>query len=201
MTREIIAILRGVHPDEVVEIGAALIEEGIDQIEVPLNSPHPLLSIKKLNEAFGDTAVLGAGTVLEPAQVLEVKAAGGRLIVSPDCNPEVITTTKAEGMLSFPGVATASECFSALRNGADGLKLFPSFLIGPKGLAAITAVLPTSCKTYAVGGVGPENFAEWINAGVTGFGLGTGIYKPGFSAEDVGMRARRIVAAYDEAKS
>jgi len=199
MSREIIAILRGIRPDEVVEIGAALIAEGIDRIEVPLNSPSPLLSIERLADAFGASASIGAGTVLDAAQVRDVKAAGGQLIVSPDCNPDVISTTKAEGMLSYPGVATPSECFSALRHGADGLKLFPSFLIGTKGLAAIAAVLPQGTKTYAVGGVGPENFAAWISAGATGFGLGTGIFKPGFSAEDVRVRARAIVAAYDAA--
>jgi len=200
MSREIIAILRGVQPDEVLEIGAVLIEAGIDRIEVPLNSPSPLLSIERLADAFGAQATIGAGTVLEPGQVRDVKAAGGRLIVSPDCNPAVIDTTKAEGMFSYPGVATASECFTALRHGADGLKLFPSFLIGPKGLAAIAAVLPPSGKTYAVGGVGPENFAEWIAAGATGFGIGTGVYKPGFSAEDVRLKACAIVAAFDAAQ-
>ena len=128
-----------------------------------------------------------------------MKRAGGTLIVSPDCNLDVITTTKAEGMLSFPGVATPSECFSALRHGADGLKLFPSFLIGTKGLTAIAAVLPQGTKTYAVGGVGPENFADWIAAGATGFGMDTGIFKPGFTAENVSQRARAIVAAYDAA--
>lgn len=197
MGREVIAILRGVQPDEAVEIGQALIDEGIDRIEVPLNSPLPLQSIERLADAFEDRALIGAGTVLTVTQVRDVLGAGGKLIVSPDCNPEVIEATKAEGMQSFPGVATPSECFAALRHGADGLKLFPSFLIGTKGLGAIAAVLPTGTRTYAVGGVGPDNFAEWFAAGVTGFGIGTGVYKPGMSADDVRDRARAIVTAYD----
>jgi 2-dehydro-3-deoxyphosphogalactonate aldolase len=164
---------------------------------VPLNSPLPLQSIERLADAFEDRALIGAGTVLTVTQVRDVLGAGGKLIVSPDCNPEVIEATKAEGMQSFPGVATPSECFAALRHGADGLKLFPSFLIGTKGLGAIAAVLPTGTRTYAVGGVGPDNFAEWFAAGVTGFGIGTGVYKPGMSADDVRDRARAIVTAYD----
>jgi len=197
MSREIVAILRGIRPDEVVEIGRTLIEGGIDRIEVPLNSPLPLQSIERLAKEFGDSALIGAGTVLTTMQVSEVLAAGGKLIVSPDCNPEVIDATKQSDMFSFPGVATASECFTALRHGADGLKLFPSFVIGPKGLGAIAAVLPSETKTYAVGGVGPENFADWFAAGVTGFGIGTGIFRPGFSASDVRERAKAIVTAYD----
>ena len=197
MSREIIAILRGVTPEEVTEIGAALIEEGIDRIEVPMNSPQPIVSVEKLATAFGDQAITGAGTVLEPEQARAVAGAGGRMVVSPDCNPAVIDVTKELGLLSFPGVATPSECFTALRHGADGLKLFPAFLVGTEGLKAISAVLPSGTKTYAVGGVGPENFADWAAAGVTGFGIGSGIYKPGFSPDQVCTRARTIVAAYD----
>lgn len=197
MSREIIAILRGVTPEEVTEIGAALIEEGIDRIEVPMNSPQPIVSVEKLATAFGDQAITGAGTVLEPEQARAVAGAGGRMVVSPDCNPAVIDVTKELGLLSFPGVATPSECFTALRHGADGLKLFPAFLVGTEGLKAISAVLPSGTKTYAVGGVGPENFADWAAAGVTGFGIGSGIYKPGFSPDQVRTRARTIVAAYD----
>jgi len=200
MTREIIAILRGIQPGEVLEIGQALINAGITTIEVPLNSPDPLKSINLLAEAYGDTAAIGAGTVLSPQDVADVASAGGRLIVSPDCNTAVIDATKAAGLASYPGVATPTECFAALRHGADGLKLFPSFLIGLKGLQAIKAVLPEGTKTYAVGGAGPDNFAEWLNAGITGFGIGTSIYKAGFSVEDVRSRAEAIVAAYDSAR-
>lgn len=196
MNHPIIAILRGVTPDEVVAIGQALIDAGIDRIEVPLNSPDPLDSIAALAQAFGDRALIGAGTVLSVADVRAVSAAGGTLVVSPDCNPDVIAATKSLNMTSFPGVMSPTECFTALRHGADGLKFFPSFLVGPAGLQAISAVLPTGTECYAVGGVGPDNFADWIDAGATGFGIGTGVYKPGFSPEDVAQRAAGIVAAF-----
>lgn len=199
MSREIIAILRGVKPDEVLEIGHALFEAGIDRIEVPLNSPEPLRSIETLASAFAGKAEIGAGTVLNAGDVEAVHGAGGGLIVSPDCNPAVIERSKALGMASYPGVATPTECFTALRHGADGLKFFPAFLIGLNGLTAIKAVLPPEARTYAVGGVGPENFSEWLGAGVTGFGIGSGVYKPGMSAEEVGEKARAITAAWDAA--
>lgn len=199
MSREIIAILRGVQPDEVLEIGQALVEAGITRIEVPLNSPDPFRSIEALAGALAGTAQIGAGTVLRPEEVDAVHAAGGGLIVSPDCNTEVITRTKALGMASYPGVMTPTECFTALRHGANGLKLFPGSLIGIAGLKAIGAVLPPEARTYAVGGVGPNNFAEWFAAGVTGFGIGTALYKPGFTAAEVAARAAEIVAAYDAA--
>ncbi|WP_281856694.1 2-dehydro-3-deoxy-6-phosphogalactonate aldolase [Litoreibacter halocynthiae] len=197
MSRKIIAILRGIQPDEAEGICAALIEAGIDRIEVPLNSPEPLDSIKRMADAFGQDALIGAGTVLSPADVVKVADAGGKMIVSPDTNPEVIVTSKAAGLASYPGVLTPTECFAALRAGADGLKIFPSFLMGTEGLKAISAVLPPETETYAVGGVGPGNFAEWISAGAVGFGIGSGIYKPGFSVADVAKRAADIVAAYD----
>jgi 2-dehydro-3-deoxyphosphogalactonate aldolase len=197
MSREIIAILRGVTPDEVLEIGETLVAAGIDRIEVPLNSPEPFKSIGILAEGLKGRATIGAGTVLTPEQVDELKSVGGTLVVSPDCNPAVIDRSKELGMLSFPGVASPTECFTALRHGADGLKFFPGFLVGAKGLAAISAVLPKGTKTYAVGGAGPENFGEWFDAGVTGFGIGSALYKPGMTAGEVGEKARAIVAAYD----
>jgi len=197
MTREIIAILRGVKPDEVLPIGEVLVAAGITTIEVPLNSPDPYRSIAALADGLGHTARVGAGTVLSAEQVRNVAAAGGQIIVSPDCNTDVIDATKAAGLASYPGVATPSESFTALRHGADGLKFFPSFLIGTKGLSAISAVLPEGTKTYAVGGVGPDNFADWHQAGITGFGIGTGIYKPGLTAAEVADRAQEIVSAYD----
>lgn len=199
MSRPIIAILRGLRPDEAVEIGAALIDAGITTIEVPLNSPDPLRSIARLAKALGDRARIGAGTVLTTDEAAQVADAGGRLIVSPDCNPEVIEATKRLGLASYPGVMTPSECLTALRHGADGLKLFPSFLIGPEGLKAISAVLPAGTPTYAVGGVGPKNFRDWIRAGATGFGIGSNLYKPGATADQVRASAEAIVAAYDEA--
>ena len=200
MNRKLIAILRGVTKDEVIDIATVLIDAGISSIEVPLNSPEALVSIGKLAEAFGDQALIGAGTVLTRQDVENVAKAGGRMIVSPNCNPDVIQATKALSMFSYPGVMTATECFAALEHGADGLKFFPSFLLGTAGLSALKAVLPASAETYAVGGVGPDNFKEWIDAGVTGFGLGTGIFKPGFTTDDVATRASAIVAAYDTGK-
>lgn len=201
MQREIIAILRGVRPDEVLAIGQVLVDAGITTIEVPMNSPQPLESIRILADAFQEDAQIGAGTVLNTSQVRDVALAGGQLIVSPDTAPDVIAATKAAGLASYPGVATPSECFTALRNGADGLKFFPSFLIGPAGLSAISAVLPPATKTYAVGGVGPDNFSNWFKAGITGFGIGSGLYKPGYAASDVAAHAKTIVAAYDAACS
>ena len=199
MSRNIIAILRGVQPGEAVGICQEIFDAGIDRIEVPLNSPEPFDSIARIVDTLGDRALIGAGTVLSVADVDRVKAAGGRLIVSPDCNPEVISHSKALGLRSFPGVMTPTECFAALRAGADGLKFFPGDMIGPAGLKAIRAVLPKGTETYAVGGANPANFKDWIAAGATGFGIGSAIFKPGDSAQEVRAKANAIVAAYDEA--
>ncbi|SPF81569.1 2-dehydro-3-deoxy-6-phosphogalactonate aldolase [Pseudoprimorskyibacter insulae] len=197
--RNVIAILRGITPDQAAEAAIALVEAGITIIEVPLNSPEPLNSIARMIEAVGDRALIGAGTVLTVEQVADLAAIGAALVVSPDCNPEVIAATKAAGMLSYPGVMTPTECFAALRAGADGLKFFPAFLTGTKGLAAIKAVLPPDTATYAVGGVGPAQFADWQAVGVTGFGMGSNLFKPGMATGDIAANAREVVAAYDAA--
>ena len=199
MSREIIAILRGVLPRDVVAICEEIFAAGIDRIEVPLNSPEPFDSIERIAKAMGDRALIGAGTVLSVDDVDRVNSAGGRLIVSPDCNIEVITHSKALGLLSYPGVMTPTECFAALRAGADGLKFFPGDMIGPAGLKAVRAVLPKDTPAYAVGGANPGNFKDWVAAGATGFGIGSAIFKPGDGATEVRAKADAIVAAYDEA--
>lgn len=199
MSREIIAILRGIQPDEAVDILNALIDAGITKIEVPLNSPDPFDSIERMVQAAGARALVGAGTVLDVASVRRLASIGARMVVSPDANPDVIAETKAQGMLSYPGVLTPTEAFSALRSGADGLKFFPAFKLGLDGFKALSAVLPKGTNTYAVGGVGPADFADWLGAGITGFGLGSNIYKPGYSAEMVGALAAEIVTSYDAA--
>mgnify|MGYP001802143489 FL=1 len=197
MSREIIAILRGITPQEAGPVADALVAAGITRIEVPLNSPQPFDSISKMLLSHGGDAMIGAGTVLDVRDVEKLHKMGAHMVVSPDANATVIVATKQAGMLSFPGVMTPTECFAALQAGADGLKLFPASLLGIEGLKAIGAVLPKGTKTYAVGGVGPSDFKDWLSAGITGFGIGAALYKPGMSAADVAARAADMVAAYD----
>ncbi len=199
MVRELIAILRGVTPHEVIAIADELILSGITKIEVPLNSPNAYESIETLANSFSSEVVIGAGTVLKKNEVASVCNAGGKMIVSPNVNVDVIIETKKLNMRSYPGVFTATECFEAIQNGSDGLKLFPAFLIGVDGFKALKAVLPPSLPTYAVGGVDPSNFADWMAFGVTGFGIGSYLYKVGDNVSDVGEKAKKIVSAYDDA--
>ncbi len=195
--RHIIAILRGITPDETIAVCTALVAAGITRIEVPLNSPDALTSIALAAKAMGDQAEIGAGTVLTKKHVRAVAEAGGTFIVSPDTNTDVIKETIRIGLESYPGVLTPSEAFRAIKAGATGLKFFPAEVLGSKGIKAMKAVLPPDLPLYAVGGANPDNFAEFFAVGCVGFGLGTFLYKPGMIADDVGERARAAVAAYD----
>lgn len=191
----IVAIIRGVRPDEAVAVGEALVAAGVRVIETPLNSPDPFTSIRRLADALGERAVVGAGTVLSPEAVERVAEAGGRIVVSPDTRPEVIARTVALGLGALPGFGTASEAFRAYDAGARRLKLFPASTYGPGHVAALRAVLPADAQVLAVGGIGPAQMAEWWAAGCRGFGLGGDLYKPGWSPEEVGRRAAVAVAA------
>jgi 2-dehydro-3-deoxyphosphogalactonate aldolase len=201
MKRNLVAILRGIVPAEVEGHAETLIAAGVTTIEVPLNSPDPFESVARLVARFGAVAEIGAGTVLSVGDVARLADLGARIVVSPNADPLVIRATRAAGMDSYPGVLTPTECFAALAAGASALKFFPGTLLGPAGLAAIRAVLPKGTPLYAVGGASAANFAEWIAAGATGFGIGTAIYRPGQSVEATARAAAEIVAAYDAAKA
>jgi 2-dehydro-3-deoxyphosphogalactonate aldolase len=189
----LVAIIRGVEPDEAEAIGEALVAGGIRIIEVPLNSPDPLKSIRKLADRLRGRAMVGAGTVLDEDQVTQVAEAGGRLIVSPNTNSSVIRATATAGLVSSPGYFTPSEAFAALDAGAHTLKLFPAEAASPKVLKAQKAVLPKHVPVLAVGGITPDNMRSWLDAGADGFGLGSGLYKPGQSPEETEAKARAYV--------
>ncbi len=191
----IVAILRGLRPDEAVAHAEALFDAGVRAVEVPLNSPDPLLSIAAIAGAFGDRMAVGAGTVLTPAQVDDVAKAGGRLIVSPNTDPIVIRRTVERGLVPAPGFATATEAFTAYAAGARHLKLFPAASYGPGHLKQLKAVLPVDAFVWAVGGVGPDNLAAWRAAGAHAFGIGGELYRPGQSAADTRSRGAEMVMA------
>ena len=191
----LIAILRGVKPDEVEAIGDALVEAGFTLIEVPLNSPDPLDSIGRLARRLKGRAVVGAGTVLATADVVAVADVGGTMIISPNTNVEVVAATAGAGLVSLPGFATPSEAFAALAAGASALKLFPAEAASPAVLKALGAVVPGGTRLLPVGGIAPDNMAPWLAAGAAGFGLGSALYKPGMGASEVGDRARAFIAA------
>lgn len=190
----LVGIIRGVTPDEAEAIGAAIFDAGIRIIEVPLNSPDPLASIRRLADSLGDRALIGAGTVLEPGQVAEVKLAGGRLIVSPNAETSVIRATVDAGLISSPGYFTPSEAFSAIAAGAQALKFFPAEAATPAVLRAHKAVLPGEIPVIVVGGVKPDTLRPWLEAGADGFGLGSGLYVPGQSPAVTAERAQAYVA-------
>jgi 2-dehydro-3-deoxyphosphogalactonate aldolase len=196
--RPLVAILRGIAPADALRVMEALIDAGIGLIEVPLNSPDPFASIRVMVGAAKGRARIGAGTVLTVVDVGAVKAAGGQIIVSPNCDEVVIKVTKIAGLDSYPGVFTATEALKAIAAGADALKFFPSDLLGPKGIRAIATVLPKEIPLLAVGGIDASNMGAYLAAGVSGFGIGTSLYKPGSTAADVGKLARAMVAAYDK---
>jgi 2-dehydro-3-deoxyphosphogalactonate aldolase len=192
----LIAILRGIRPAEALAVGEALLAAGFGAIEVPLNSPEPLASIKHLADGLGERALIGAGTVLEPAAVQQVAAAGGRLIVMPHGDPKVIAAARSAGLVCIPGVATPTEAFAAAAAGADALKLFPAEALPPAVVKAWRAVLPAAVWLLPVGGITPTTMAPYLAAGASGFGLGSALYRPGLSAADVADRARVFQSAY-----
>ena len=191
----LIAILRGIRPGEVLGAAAALEGEGVAIVEVPLNSPSPIESIRRLTEFCGDRLLIGAGTVMTAAQVAEIADAGGRLIVTPHAAPDVVRAAKALGLLAVPGFFTPAEAFSMLDAGADGLKLFPAEVGGPAMLRALRAVLPPDTPVLPVGGVDASSLSRWLDAGAAGFGVGTSIYRTGDSPQVVAAKARTLVRA------
>jgi 2-dehydro-3-deoxyphosphogalactonate aldolase len=195
----LIAILRGVTPDEADSIAAAIGEAGFGAIEVPLNSPDPLVSVEIIARLFGDKILVGAGTVLEPHQVDEVAQAGAKLVVAPNADRAVIERAAKLGLVALPGVATPSEAFAALKAGASGLKLFPGEAIPPEVVRAWRSVLPKETPLYPVGGVTPERIGPYQRAGASGFGIGSALYRPGASVEDVARAAQAFVKAWREA--
>ena len=196
----LVAILRGVVPERVLKIGDVLYAAGFRMIEVPLNSPDPFASIAALAGCNRPDWIVGAGTVLTPADVRQTHAAGGRLVVAPNCDLEVIRSAVELGMQVMPGFATATEAFQAIQAGARDLKLFPACTYGPRHLQALRAVLPTSVRVFPVGGVGVADIAAWLTAGAAGFGLGSELFRPEYELEEIAQRAADLVRAVSEAR-
>ncbi|MFS8047865.1 2-dehydro-3-deoxy-6-phosphogalactonate aldolase [Rhizobium sp. BR 314] len=199
MKRPLIAILRGIKPEETAEIVGALIETGFSAIEIPLNSPEPFRSIEIAAKMAPADCLIGAGTVLTVEDVDRLDGAGGKLLVTPNVEPAVISLARDKGMVTMPGVFTATEALSAARAGATGLKFFPAGVLGASGITAIRAVLPPELVIAAVGGVSDRNFSDYTKAGILAFGLGTSLYKPGMTAAEVAERAKTTIYAYDAA--
>lgn len=199
LKRGLVAILRGITPPEAEAVSDVLIEEGFEALEVPLNSPDPLVTIKAMVARHGGHALIGGGTMLSVTHVDQVADVGGRLMVSPNMRSGVIAHAVARGMVTMPGVLTPTEAFDALDAGAAGLKFFPASLLGPGGISALMAVLPKGTVVGAVGGVSPQNMGDYMASGVRTFGMGTAVYRPGDSAEDVRAKARALIRAYDAA--
>ncbi len=193
----LVAILRGLEPAHAIDVGTAIFDAGMRAIEVPLNSPEPFVSIRKLAEEFGDTCLCGAGTVLTTDQVKRTHDAGGRLIVSPNCDTSVIRAALQLGMVVLPGIATATEAFNAIKSGARHLKLFPAATYGTRHLKALKDVLPADVRIYPVGGVSADDIVEWLQAGAAGFGFGSELFRPSYSVDDVSQRTRRVVERFN----
>ncbi|CCM74598.1 2-dehydro-3-deoxy-6-phosphogalactonate aldolase [Rhizobium mesoamericanum] len=199
MKRQLIAILRGIKPEETESVVGALIDSGLTAIEIPLNSPDPFKSIEIAARMAPANCLIGAGTVLTTAAVDSLNSAGGKLLVTPNVEPEVIVLARDYGMVTMPGVFTPTEALAAARAGATGLKFFPASVLGPSGITAIRAILPPELVIAAVGGVSDKNFGDYTKAGIRAFGLGTSLYKPGMTAAEVAERAKATIYAYDAA--
>jgi len=191
----LVAILRGITPEEVEAIGDVLVDAGITTIEVPLNSPRPTESIERLARRFGGRALIGAGTVMRLSDVTDVASAGGKLIVTPHAASEVVRAAKAAGLRAIPGFLTVTEAFEMIDAGADALKLFPAEATSPAALGAMRAVLPKGTLVLPMGGIDASSFAPWVKAGANGFGIGSAIYKPGDTAAVVAEKAKKLIAA------
>jgi 2-dehydro-3-deoxyphosphogalactonate aldolase len=197
LKRSLVAILRGVQPNEIEGIAAALIEEGFEAVEIPLSSPDPFTSIETAAKIAPGSVLIGAGTVLTEADVDRLNDSGGRLFISPNVNPPVIVRAATHGMVTMPGIFTPTEALAAVAAGASGLKFFPASVLGPSGIKAIRAVLPPEIEVGAVGGVSEKDFAAYAATGIRTFGMGSSLYAPGMDASEVRKRAKATITAYD----